>query len=54
MNDVNMPEERKNGGGDAPRNFKTKYSLGTQKDISEIIPYREETEVGCRGSCAVP
>ena len=28
MNDVNMSEERKNGGGEAPRNFKTKYSLG--------------------------
>ena len=37
MNDVNMPEERKNGGGEAPRNFKTKYSLGRQKDLSETF-----------------
>ena len=54
MSDVNMCEERKNGGGDAPRNFKTKYSLGRQEKLSENIQYREETEVGCWGSRAVP
>ncbi len=47
MSDVNMCEERKNGGGDVPRNFKTKYSLGRQKDLSETNRYREETKVGC-------
>ena len=54
MSDVNMYEERKNGGGDAPRNFKTKYSLGRQEKLSENIQYREETEVGCWGTRAVP
>ena len=32
-----MCEERKNGGGDAPRNFKTKYSLGRQEKLSETF-----------------